>query len=331
MLVAVRRAAAAHILGAAAMATTTLASLPAAGAQTVLTSTVRDGQPPVESRDEDGSPSRSVGVPDRGRLRDSVQLEPTPHLFIRESRRSAQYGTAELVGLVQRAAARVSIAHPGPRLVVGDLSRERGGRVHPHRSHRTGRDADLGFYLLDEEGAPVEVDRFVNLRRSGCGRVGEARYCFDPARNWDLVAALVSDPTTSVQYILVAPDIRRRLMEEGERRSVDPALLERVRIATEPHRGSRSHRSHFHVRIYCPVDDRPECVDEPPYHAWYEGEPAPATPGIRRMRARQRRAYRRQAARQRARAQRRAQRRARQRRAQRARRRARRARQRARE
>lgn len=300
MFVAVRRTAAPLI----ALA---IVGLPAAaGAQTVLTSTVSEPQVTQESRDEDGSPSHSIGVPDRGRLRDSVQLEPTPHLFIRESRRAAQHGTAELVGLIQRAAARVSLAHPGPRLVVGDLSRERGGRLHPHRSHRSGRDADLGFYLLDEDGEPAEPDRFVNLRRNGCGRIGETRYCFDPARNWDLLAALVSDPTTVVQYILVAPDIRRRALEEGERRSVDPALLERVRVATEPHRGSRSHRSHFHVRIYCPVDDRPECVDEPPYHDWYVGDPAPPTPGIRRMRARQRRAYRRQAARQRARAARRA-------------------------
>lgn len=253
---------------------------------------------PVEPSDEaapTGSESCSVGVPDRGRLRHPTLLEATPHLLIREARRRAQFGTSELVGLIRRAAERVGHAHPGPKLVVGDLSAERGGRLHPHRSHRTGRDADLGFYLLDEEGNSTQPDRFVNMRRNGCGRVGETRFCFDAARNWSLLAALVEDPVARIQYVLVAPDIRRRVLAEGERVGAPAELLERVGIVTEPHSGSRSHRSHFHVRIYCPEDDRPRCADEPPFHAWYEGEAAPPSPAVRRMRVRQRRARARRA------------------------------------
>ena len=105
-----------------------------------------------------------------------------------------------------------------------------------------------------------------------------------------------------MQYVLVAQDLRRRLLAEGERRGADAALMERVSLATAPHSGSASHRSHFHVRIYCPVDDRPECSDEPPYHAWYEGQPSPQAAEVRRRRARIRRAVaRRRAARRRAR------------------------------
>jgi penicillin-insensitive murein DD-endopeptidase len=219
--------------------------------------------------------SASTGEPNRGALRGGVRLAPSPHLFVRTSRRSATWGTAELVGLIERASAAVGSQHPGSRLVVGDLSRRNGGRVHPHRSHRSGRDADIGFYLVDDAGRPSEPPHFVHVGRDGCGELRGVRYCFDAARNYALMARMLADPVARVQYVFVAPDIRRRLVEEGERRRAPPEELERVRIATEPHSGSHSHRSHFHVRIYCPSDDRPSCIDEPPYHAWYDGTPAP--------------------------------------------------------
>lgn len=241
------------------------------------------------------SPSRSIGTPNRGRIRDGVEITPTPHLVVRDGPRGATYGIAELVGLLHRAAARVASEHPGPRLLAGDLSKEGGGRLSPHRSHRSGRDADVSFYLLDEDGQPVETTRFVHLRRNGCGRAEGRRYCFDPVRNWALIVALLADPVARVQYVLVTPYLRRRLLAEGERQNAPEELLERVRIATRPRTGSASHRSHFHVRIYCPLDDRPECIDEPPYHAWYEGEPSPGAAAAMRRRARIRRAIRRRA------------------------------------
>jgi penicillin-insensitive murein endopeptidase len=261
-----------------------------------------DDRREVAPEPEPAPSSRSIGVPDRGRLQDGVQLAATEDLFVRETRREAIFGTDELVGLIGRAAHAVGEAHPGPSLSVGDLSRARGGLLHPHRSHRSGRDADLGFYLLDEEGHPIQAPRFVSLRRDGCGRIGEQRYCFDPVRSWALIAAAVSDPSARVQYVLVAPDIRRRLLAEGERIGAPQELRDRVSTVTEPHSGSHAHRSHFHVRIYCPVGDRPECIDEPPFYDWYEGEPAPPTPTIRRIRTTQRRAARRRAERARVRA-----------------------------
>lgn len=239
---------------------------------------------------EAGSPSRSVGSPDRGRLEDSAALEETPYLFVRHSRRPALYGTAELVGLVQRSAQAVWTAFEGPKLVVGDLSGPRGGRLSPHRSHRSGRDVDIGFFLLDDAGNPAQAPFFVRLRRDGCGHIRDQRYCIDPARSWALLSAIVQDPLAQVQYVLVAPDIRNRVLAEGRRQGASAELIDRVSVVTEPHAGSHSHRSHFHVRIYCPVDDRPSCHDEPPFHEWYEGEPAPPGPAVRRVRQRQRRA-----------------------------------------
>lgn len=249
---------------------------------------------PGAQRSAQPSASRSIGVTDRGRVVDSVRLVSSAHVRVRDDR-DASYGTEELVRMIERAAARVAETHAGSRLVVGDLSRREGGRLSPHRSHRAGRDADIGFYLVDEHGQPAELPRFVNMRRSGCGRVQGARYCFDAARNWALVVALLSDPDARVQYLLVTPYIRRRLLAEGERVGADEALMERVRTATAPHSGSRSHRSHFHVRIYCAEEDRPACIDEPPYHAWYVGTPSPQATAVAHRRARARRARARRA------------------------------------
>lgn len=253
---------------------------------------VAEPAPPSPSR------SRSIGVPDRGRLSAAVELTSDAHIVRREGRRAAWYGTRELVDVIRHAAAEVARAHTGPRLVVGDLSAERGGRLSPHRSHRSGRDADLGFYLVGEDGTAIEAPQFVSLSRSGCGRLRDQRYCFDAARNWTLLVALLTHPIARVQYVLVAPDIRARVLAEGERRGAPADVLERVRVATAPHGGSHSHRSHFHLRIYCAPDDRPECVDEPPYHAWYDGTPSPQAAEVRRRRVRvQRAAARRRAAR----------------------------------
>lgn len=277
------RACVAVVLAAPALAAAQLASInvPVAGA-------IEPGPEPSDSEivicgpapvTPEPSASRSVGVPDRGRLRDAVLLRRSAHVATREvpeGGRVASYGTAELVGLIERAAAAVAERHPGARLSVGDLSAERGGRLSPHRSHRSGRDADVGFYLRDEEGRSVVLPRFVNIGRRGTGRMHGQVYRFDVARNWDLLVALTSDAVARVQYVLITPYLRRLLLDEGRRRGAPAEVMERVELVTHPHSGSASHRSHFHVRIYCPVDDRPECRDEPPLHPWYDAPGAPA-------------------------------------------------------
>jgi penicillin-insensitive murein endopeptidase len=231
--------------------------------------------PPAEQRRR-LSRSVSVGSTNRGRLSNGVRLSESTTLRIKPSSLNSRWGTAEMVGLIERAAAHVSIAHPGARLTVGDISGRNGGRLRPHRSHRSGRDADVGFYLKDAEGRPVELDRFVDMAPNGCGDFAEVEYCFDDERNWALIAAMVDDPIARVQYILVTHYIRERLLATGTRLGAPADLIARVALATERHRGSSVHRNHFHIRVYCAMDDRPECVDMPPFHPWYEG--APPTP-----------------------------------------------------
>lgn len=230
--------------------------------------------------------SRSVGFPWDGRLEHGVELVDSAHV-----RRLGEYapggrffGTAELVGLLERAAAAVARRFPGARLGVGELSRRGGGDIDGHGSHENGRDADLAFYMLDARGRPYEPFAFAEFDADGKGVPPNQMLRFDDARNWELVARLVSDPAVRVQYIFVGDAIRRRLLAEGRRRGASPRVLERAEtLLMQPGRG-HPHRNHFHIRVYCDPSDRPRCLDREPYWPWYPGTPpGPVTP-VRRGR-----------------------------------------------
>jgi hypothetical protein len=142
--------------------------------------------------------SRALGKPyHHGRLVGGVRLPAFGTHFVtvdpvtRASPNLAwrRYGTDRLVRVLLEVAAAYAAAHPdAPRLVVGDLSRPRGGRFgrefggDGHRSHQNGLDVDV-FYprrdrreriparvgQVDRRLAQELVDRFV---RAG------ARYVF---------------------------------------------------------------------------------------------------------------------------------------------------------
>jgi penicillin-insensitive murein endopeptidase len=146
-----------------------------------------------------------------------------------------QWGTEELVGLLQRSALRLARDEPGAPLLVGSLSRQRGGRLPPHDSHQSGRDADLGFFMTDQEGEPTATTSFVELApESGCGRHDGRLVCIDPRRTFQLVVALLEDDDVRVRWILMASDLRQLVLASGRRLDVPEELMHRVEEATSP-------------------------------------------------------------------------------------------------
>ncbi len=222
-----------------------------------------------ESVPPPASESVSVGRANRGRLRHGVAIESNDVLRLKNPANRINYGTAELVALIERSAERVAEQFPGSVLTVGDLSRERGGRVRPHRSHRVGRDADIGFYLRTAGDEPALLNRFANVSRDLTTRAPDEGLRFDVGRNWALIAAMLSDPHVDVQYIFVSNYLRDALIAEAERVGAPAELIERARVVVQEARQS-PHRSHFHVRIFCPANDRPTCVDLPPFYDWVD-------------------------------------------------------------
>lgn len=217
--------------------------------------------------------SQSIGHTEAGSLLHGFALESRDSLV---SVRSNHFGTRELVGLLTRAADAVARESPGSILAVGDLSSEHGGPLAPHGSHQSGRDADVGFYVRDEQGRPLPQAVLVPLGADGTGPRLGATVRFDDARNWALLVAFVDDLMAEVQHVLIVDYLRRRLLDYGRSIQAPADAYRRVELVTAPIRGSEHHDSHFHVRIYCSVGDRPECLDRPPLFPWYDGTPSPA-------------------------------------------------------
>ena len=205
--------------------------------------------------------SISVGSPTDGHLVAAVHVAPRPYLRVVPfyADEDVRWGVAELTGLVERAARRVARLHRGAVLSLGDLSRRQGGEVTRHRSHESGRDVDLGYYLRSKGGKPFLADRFVRIDADGNAR-DIAGVSFDDARNWDLVAALLDDPAAHVSRLFVATHVRARLLAFAARVGVSAEARERAAAVMVEPRG-QPHDDHFHVRIACPASQGGACVE----------------------------------------------------------------------
>lgn len=211
--------------------------------------------------------SVSCGAVNRGAL-SGAQLLPErgAHHLVPEpwASRGHHYGTAELVGLLQRAAATVHRAHPGGVLGVADLSSPLGGYVRGHRSHQSGRDADVLYYARDAQGAPFLPDGHMPVY-TGSGvayyayspawKVGIPRRYFDTARNWAFVKALLTDPQVEVERLFVSARIEYWLLRHAIRAREPASLLKRARAVMQQPPGVGAHSDHMHVRVACAPDD----------------------------------------------------------------------------
>lgn len=216
---------------------------------------------------EEPHPTLSIGPPQRGELLGGRLLQARPGLALLPNalRREATWGTGALVNMIERAADLVAREHPGSILWVGDLSKERGGPFAPHASHQSGRDVDLAFYLSTPDGAIADPPQMATV-----DSVGQSRgLVFDLERNWRLVEAMLTDEVAEVQWIFVANHIRAALLDHA-RRVGSPLLPRAERVLFEP-RDSSPHADHYHVRIYCGLEDRLNgCLDAPPFHPWVD-------------------------------------------------------------
>jgi len=224
----------------------------------------------ISPSDLEPDPSVSVGYTNRGLLRFGVRINDSKDLRVKVGSQDERHGTGELVRLIESAARDVAFRYPRAQLTVGDLSRPGGGRIRPHVSHQSGRDVDLGFYMLDRRSTPVNEHLFIKFDNRGIGRQWGELYKFDSARNWALIESLLSQPTTDVQHIFVSNAVKQLLFRQAAKEGASPDLLMRARrVISQPSHGA-IHRSHFHVRIYCSDDDQPMCKDRPPFYAWHQ-------------------------------------------------------------
>ncbi len=177
--------------------------------------------------------SISIGFVDEGRIVNAYQFPPGEGYVVVQPEKA--WATRETVQAVIAAITEVKRQHPdAPALRVNQLSGAEGGHLRPHKSHQNGRDVDLGFYYPTAE----------------TNRAREREKYIDPARNWALLKALVTQ--TDVQMILVDRRVQKVIYDHALSVGEDKAWLDSLfRAGTQSIiRHARRHRDHFHVRFY---------------------------------------------------------------------------------
>ena len=189
--------------------------------------------------------ARSIGSTYRGRLENGACLPPSGFGFTHFGPNSC--GTDELVAIVQHGLLEVAKEFPGTaRAVIGSLSAPNGGRIKPHKSHRSGRDVDIGFYVRNNR----ELSIFEELDPRD----------IDFEKTFFLMVSLVA--SGRVTNIFVNYQMQPYLYEAARAMGYDDPqlawLFEYPRGRNSKLgiiRHARGHTRHFHVRFACPDGD----------------------------------------------------------------------------
>jgi penicillin-insensitive murein endopeptidase len=206
---------------------------------------------------------QSIGAPNNGHLAGAVRLRGSKVLRQREGAHS--WGLSQLVHLLQRSATAVARKHRGSQMLVGDLSGRTGGHLDRHNSHQTGRDADVGFYVMSSKGKPMAVKRFIPFDDAGNARDAPG-VRFDEARNWAMVEAMLKDDKATVRYLFITNALRGKLLAHAAKKHAPKDLVERAAAAMMSPSDADLHDDHVHVRIACPESTRDTCVEEATVH-----------------------------------------------------------------
>ena len=212
--------------------------------------------------------SVSVGRASRGFLIDGARLPDHGEGFTTRDvwiRRNNRYGTDEAIDLVIGVARRMSSKVTDVKLVVGDISGAGGGGGNDfHRSHQSGRDIDLVYYMRGADGKPFEPDAMHVFDSHGKAKDGSG-LSIDVHRTWLLVKELVTAREAPVQYIFMYEPIAKLLVDHAHDINEPDAIIDRVRRTLHQPGDSARHDDHLHVRVYCSAaDKRLGCVDMGP-------------------------------------------------------------------
>ncbi len=194
----------------------------------------RDGEVPV-----------SYGAPDWGRVYHAEPLPPDDAYVILYLHRTfgTHYTVSETRRVLTSYVARFPDAH---KLMVGDIGFRTGGQIHPHHSHRSGRDIDISY---PRKHPPPTLQRFHEVHP----------YQLDVDKTLFLLKEFLDGGY--VEHVFMDRQLQRLLYREAEQRGAPDEWLERVfeypdwgNEAIVQH--SSGHRNHLHIRFHCQPTDR---------------------------------------------------------------------------
>jgi penicillin-insensitive murein endopeptidase len=204
--------------------------------------------------------SLSVGLPNAGWQLRAKKLHSSSQLWIQDKSLPYTYGHPSLVLMLHRTAKQIARQSPGSVLLVGDLSREFGGPLSGHKSHQSGRDADVGFFVTDAKGRPQNSRRLLAFDAAGKARDGSG-VRFDDYRNWLLVQLWLKDERAELEHVFVASHLRKRLLDFARARPAFSRYVEgAAQFLVQPSH-ALPHDDHFHVRIACPENQQELCSE----------------------------------------------------------------------
>jgi penicillin-insensitive murein endopeptidase len=166
--------------------------------------------------------------------------------------RNRNWGTPQLINVLEHFAAKVPRVSRWKGILVGDMAQPRGGpMITGHTSHQVGLDADIWLTPMPD----YEQSRQEREEKSATMIVREDRLDVDP-KVWspDLLAVIkAAAQEPEVERILVNPAIKKAICRDAKG---DRSWLSKIR----PFWG---HDYHMHVRIKCPAN-YPECKPQDP-------------------------------------------------------------------
>lgn len=192
------------------------------------------------------TPARSIGSASGGHFVEGMPMITDTHWVVRNPARA--WATPQTVRRLAAGLRHIAARYPGAStMMIGDMSRFGGGRIRPHRSHQSGRDADVSYYRLGR----VDDGEFWDARSEE----------FDVARTWALFRYWIKRDWA--EFIFVDHAIQQMLADYAYSVGEDPEFVQRV-IEIEGGgkrsiiRYSPGHTHHFHVRFRCARADT-EC------------------------------------------------------------------------
>lgn len=162
--------------------------------------------------------------------------------------RGSNWGTKPLVdGLRSIAAYMRGGGKAETDLAIGDISSASGGQLGGHASHKTGRDVDIGYYMVDAKtGRPVEGEfvRFTGGRDGLTGWKDGRAVRFDAERNWMLIQAILAnpDPAFKPTNIFIASHLERAVLAAGGN---SPDVARAAQLMSQ----WPGHDNHLHLRV----------------------------------------------------------------------------------
>ncbi|MFP5519086.1 MAG: penicillin-insensitive murein endopeptidase [Bdellovibrionia bacterium] len=198
---------------------------------------------PKKEKDSKGSTAKipmAIGSPSEGSLLNAEDFTKVmnKNVLLLRTFRERHYGTKELHFVINKMA-NDTAELAGKKLVVGDLSAEKGGKIGSHKSHKNGLDVDLGYMIRGST-------HFLDVTDGKKLANGLLLY-----QQWELFKRVVS--TGYIDRIFLHRDLKKALCQLALNKK-EVSIETKEGLAFETLRrliSDTEHNSHYHLRIKC--------------------------------------------------------------------------------